>query len=127
MPVEDRPQLYKKGQSGNPKGRPLGSKNKIKFDIKEIMAEEKCNPFKVLAQIALGNPEYNKGEAVSAYVRKEAASELCSYLLPKLKAVEISASDQQQIAVSLNCATPQDRVEILGEVIEEKAYNNVQI
>lgn len=124
MPLDIRPQHYKKGQSGNPKGRPLGSKNKIKFDIHTIMAEQNCNPFKVLAQIALGNPEYNKGEPVSAYVRKEAASELCSYILPKLKAVEISAAEQQQIAVSLNCASPQDRVEILGEVVEE---NNVVI
>jgi len=93
---------FKKGQSGNPNGRPKGAKNKIRFDVAEILKEQGCNPFVVLAQLALGNADYNRGNAVTGYLRKDAAAELCQYVAPKLKSVEHSAGSGDAISVVLN-------------------------
>lgn len=84
---------FKPGQSGNPGGKPKGTKSKIRFDVAAILKEEGCNPFKILAQIALGNPEYNRGQQLGAMVRKDAASELCAYVAPKLRSIEITGDE----------------------------------
>lgn len=63
--INNRPWLYKKGQSGNPGGRPKGSKS-MKTWIKEklsIMTEEEREEFleglnkETLWKMAEGNPE----------------------------------------------------------------------
>lgn len=113
---------FKPGQSGNPNGRPKGSKEKVRFDAGEILKEEGCNPFKILAQIALGNPEYNRGQPVTGYLRKEACAELCAYVLPKLKAIELNSAQQQQIAIALNCG--ESKSEVINEIIEEGSVIN---
>ena len=114
---------FKPGQSGNPNGRPRGSKNKIRFDAAEILKNEGCNPFKILAQIALGNPAYNKGEPIGAYTRKDAASELCSYVLPKLKAVELSTAQKENISLLINCKN-ETQVEKRFVELENEKENN---
>jgi hypothetical protein len=102
------PQSFKKGESGNPNGRPKGAKNKIRFDVAEILKAEKCNPFKILAQIALGNTDYNNDRPITAYLRKDAAAELAGYVAPKLKSVEITSDQLDNFTVMLNYAPPKD-------------------
>lgn len=100
---------FQPGNSGNPKGKPKGTKNKIRFEVAEILARENCDPFKVLAQIALGNIEYNNERPITGYLRKEAAAELCTYVAPKLKAIELSSEQLENFTVMLNYAPPKEQ------------------
>jgi len=88
--------MFEPGISGNPNGRPKGSRNKIKYEVADIMQRINCNPFEILADLAM--------HGRSEKVRCEAASELASYLAPKLKAVEISSDPTNPINVNLNLA-----------------------
>ncbi len=91
--------LFKPGQSGNPNGRGKGVKNKFKVNVLEACEKYKCNPFEIMAQIANGGLD---GEKATIKERLSAASELGSYLAPKLKSVEHSgATDGAPLAVVL--------------------------
>ena len=76
-----------KGQSGHPQGRPKGSKNsftRLKArQVYEILNQRGCNPFEILADIAMD-------ETVSIHARVTAASELCQYVESKLKSIELT-------------------------------------
>jgi uncharacterized protein DUF5681 len=85
---------FKPGQSGNPNGRPKGSPNKFKFDVTQILKDAGCNPFQILADIAMGNE--------SAHARTNAATELCSYVAPKLKHIEHAADSESPFTITLN-------------------------
>lgn len=39
MTVQDKPHLFKPGQSGNPKGKPKGTQNKLTVDVKAMIEE----------------------------------------------------------------------------------------
>jgi hypothetical protein len=96
---------FPKGVSGNPIGRPKGSKNKVRYDVAEILKAEGCNPFKILAQIALGNTDYSNGKPIGVFTRKEAASDLASYVAPKLKSIELTGEERENFAVFLNMSS----------------------
>lgn len=93
---------FQKGLSGNPNGRPKGAKNKVRFEVAEILKEEGCNPFKILAQLALGNADYNRGVQVTGYLRKDAAAELAQYIAPKLKSVELTGDQLENFTLFMN-------------------------
>lgn len=102
---------FKPGQSGNPKGRPPGSKNKLVYHVGEICEREGCNPFEVLAQIAAGKLQSGDDfiEMKRAIrLRMEAAAELAQYLSPKLKAVELSNKDGEGLQLFINTTLPAD-------------------
>jgi len=85
---------FKKGKSGNPAGRKLGSKNKLNRNVDEICSKFDCNPFEILALIATGkivDCEYISDDQKKYFTIRlmmEAASELAQYLAPKLKSIE---------------------------------------
>jgi hypothetical protein len=72
--------MFKPGMSGNPKGRPAGSKNEKRYEVRKILEEHGCDPFAELAKLAMN--------ARSEKVRCEAAAELAQYIAPKLKSIE---------------------------------------
>lgn len=99
-------QLFKPGQSGNPSGRRKGAKDIrcYKREVWEACEIVGVDPFLVLAEIAAGVLEKADGtpERINAYLRKEAASELCQYLKPKLKAIEITGDPQNPVQFIMN-------------------------
>jgi len=82
---KQRGKPFKKGTSGNPNGRPKGSKS-----IKTKLVEEKLavlgyDPIRAMVDLA------NDDETPVA-VRAKLASELASFVWPKRKAIEHSGS-----------------------------------
>jgi hypothetical protein len=103
--------LFKPGQSGNPNGRKKGSKNKLSYtkQVWGVCEEVGIDPFQVLALIAAGKLEKVDGtaEKIDAHLRKEAAAELCQYLHPKLKAIELKTDDGKGLNFYFNSPPPE--------------------
>lgn len=93
---------FQPGQSGNPKGKPLGTKHKFSklkaLSVAETLDAAECNPFQILAELAMNGR--------SEKVRCEAASELCQYIEPKLKSIEHKGDKENPLKVYLNFGTP---------------------
>ena len=85
---------FKPGQSGNPAGRRSGLPDKrLQYkQIKEILNAKGCNPFEVMAEMAMGN-EYEDS------IRLQAAKELAQYIAPKLKGVTIDLGEDGKKAL----------------------------
>ena len=94
---------YKKGESGNLKGRPVGTTKKYLIErasaITETLDSVGCDPFLVLADIALNGR--------SEKIKCEAAAELAQYLTPKLKSVELSTKDDKGFNFYFNSQPPE--------------------
>lgn len=102
--------LWKKGSSPNPNGRPKGSKNHKGFNVEQILKDLGYCPFTHLYKMAT-DKDWSKRE------RTQAAVELCSYVAPKLKSVELSASQKESISLMINCGKENQDGEL--EVIDE--------
>lgn len=109
-----RPQDFKKGVSGNPGGRPKGARSKVRHDVGQTLKDQGCNPFIILAQIALGNVEYNNGRDITARLRMESSSELAQYIAPKLKSIEITGDEANKISLNLNYGSPKKEDDVSG-------------
>ena len=86
---KQKKQLFQKGISGNPNGRPKGSKS-----IKTKLVEEKLlvldyDPIRAMVELA-------KDNETPVAVRAKLASELASFVYPKRKAVEHSGNIGKQ-------------------------------
>jgi hypothetical protein len=104
MTTDTKHWQWKKGVSPNPNGRPKGSKNKNTYAYKvgEILGELGYCPFTHLYQMATD-------ETWSKRERTQAAVELCSYVAPKLKSIEIKGEDLSNFNVTLNL-TPKETI-----------------
>jgi hypothetical protein len=75
--------MFKRGESGNPEGRPKGAKDKAQADIKQayqsLIEGNLSNIEKWLNEVATKDP----GRAIDLMLR------LSDFILPKLKAVEL--------------------------------------
>lgn len=98
--------LFEPGKSGNPSGRPKGAKDKRQYkkEVWEACEQVGVDPFVVLAEIAAGVLKKPEGmpEKINAYLRKEAAAELCQYLKPKLKSVELKNDPTEPVQFIMN-------------------------
>src|SRR5690349_13683498 len=105
---------FKPGQSGNPKGRTKGSKNKLSYNVGEICEKHDCNPFEILAQIAAGTIELpdEQRKYFGVRIRMEAASELAQYLAPKLKALELSTDKDEGLTFVMNFGEQSKNTEV---------------
>lgn len=106
--------LFKKGVSGNPGGKPKGTKDKVKFDFAIICNQAKFNPVLELIKLAR--------TAKSEHVRVTACSEIASYVAPKLKAVEISSSEAgERFQMFMTFGQPKE-----GEETATDGVDNIQ-
>ena len=84
-------------------GVPLPAKTgKARERVQALLAEIKCDPFLILAQISQGD-SLGLGiiEEISVADRKDAAKELCNYLAPKLRSIEHIDTDKVQGGVMM--------------------------
>ena len=81
--------MFKKGESGNIKGRTLGAKDKVQTDIKQafqsLVEGNLSNVEKWLNEVATDNP----AKALDFMLR------LSEFILPKIKAVELIGIDSK--------------------------------
>ncbi len=75
---------FKAGHSGNPSGRPRGSKNKLTLEVIDRLEALGCDPIEGMARIAMDeNTEPN--------LRAQMYKELAQYIAPKRRAMEVQA------------------------------------
>ncbi len=78
---------FKVGQSGNPNGRPKGSRNKQNLAVTDRLEALGCNPIEGMARIAMD-------ESADLSLRGQMYKELAPYVAPKRKAVETQTESQ---------------------------------
>jgi uncharacterized protein DUF5681 len=103
--------LFKKGVSGNPHGRPTGSKEKVRFNVGKILRDNNFDPVYELIKIV-------RDKKCGMSVRREACSDLLSYVSPKLKAIEITAETTETFQMLMNFGEPNDNQETVADGID---------
>jgi hypothetical protein len=75
---------FRAGQSGNPSGRPKGSRNRLTLEVIDRLQSLGCDPIEGMAKIAMD-------ENTELSLRVQMYKELAQYVAPKRKAVEMKA------------------------------------
>lgn len=93
--------LFKPGQSGNPGGVPKGGgkAKKARLKVQEILDMENFEPFREVIKLI----RTTRRDAVKA----DLLMDLCSYIAPKLKHIEISSDSENPFIVNLNFSSTQ--------------------
>ena len=82
---KQRGKPFEKGTSGNPNGRPKGSKSIKTKLVEEKLAALDYDPIRAMVELA-------KDDETPVAVKAKLASELASFVFPKRKAVEHSGN-----------------------------------
>lgn len=85
--------MYKRGQSGNPKGRPKGARNKVGAELRAMISEFLFNEF---PSLVVNYKKLKPREQARVY------TDLLQYGLPKLQAVSVEAQLEQLTDDQLN-------------------------
>src|SRR5262245_61357140 len=93
-------------------GRKKGSLNKQTVAVRELLASLDCNPIELLAWIAKGDVKSLKlprGQRISVEARLKAVTELLDRMYPKLRAIEVSGSEEASVRYVLEVPPKQTR------------------
>lgn len=99
--------MFKPGQSGNPAGRPKGSRNKVQEEIKEAFALVLQNKLgdldEMLTRVAAEDP----AKAIDLLIK------LSNRFLPELARTELTGSDGEDLFknITFNFGTKKDEEE----------------
>lgn len=120
-------QLFKKGVSGNPGGvpNPNKSKKKARLKVQEILEMLDFKPFEEMIKLY-------RAETTKTRQKVDILIDLCSYIAPKLKHVELSGDMENPFVINLSIdrknkshqATAQNNLlestkELIGEIIDD--------
>ena len=72
---------YKKGQSGNPKGKPKGAENKVAKELKEIIKEVLEKEFEIIEDNFIVFLTSGKSTKLGDFCKKEIKSAFISFNL----------------------------------------------
>lgn len=104
--------LFKKGQSGNPGGVPKNpKKKKARLKVQEILDMMGFEPFEEMIKLFR---QTNKDR-----VKAEILMDLCSYIAPKLKHIEISSDQENPFIINLNLQPGRKRLDF-NQVAQEE-------
>ena len=79
---DNKKHLFQKGQSGNPAGRPKGSKNKASIELRKAFEELQARNFVHIEGWLQDVAEEDKAKAVELYLK------MTEYIMPKLARTE---------------------------------------
>lgn len=99
--------LFKKGQSGNPGGVPKNPKNpkkKARLKVQEILDMLDFKPFEEMVKLY-------RDSATKPRHKVEILTELCGYIAPKLKSVELTSDNENPFVINLNLQPGKKRLE----------------
>lgn len=85
---------YKKGESGNLKGKPKGSRDKFRPDVAKMFREWDFNPLLELQKIYKATP--------NDLVKARCCTELAKYFAPQLRSIELSADERALFKFTVN-------------------------
>ncbi len=106
---------FLKGQSGNPKGRPVGSKNKI-VEMKrslEVAIREHLEPQQINAIV-----QSMVAEALNGNV--SAGKLILDKVMSNASMSEDGGEEQNQITIKIENLTPQHLQDVDGEIIDQE-------
>ena len=107
---------FKPGQSGNPKGRKKGVRNKISQELKAIIHDRGPKYLQNLferAKLELNNPKeknFNATKIVAAFVLKS---------IPSLQHIAVQADIRQEISERLNSMPEAEVIEEAQRVLQK--------
>lgn len=108
--------LFKRGQSGNPKGRPKGIANKITREVKAIIHEQGPEYLNLLFHRARSELQNSKEKHFNA---TKIAAAFILKTIPSLKHLTVQADIRQQIIERLDAMSEAEVVEEARTVLQK--------